>query len=150
MKLDSTIGKIGHNNPRLVWPVETIEAGGYTWEIWPGVPSFNARLKSGQHLSVRFYQSDPEAVAAIPSTMMVLIDSVPVVVGEVDTRKIPAGAIRNAVEALIVKMGPITKKVWADELAYRRAEEAKYRNSAPVRQMRADRKAVIDRASREG
>ena len=149
MKLKSSIGNIGRQNQRLKWPFKTVEAGGLTWGVITGhdTASFSTNLKSKQHISVRFFQGDPEAPSTIPSTLMILLSDNLIVANTVNTNQIPAGAIRDAVEDLVLKLTPVAEKLWADEVAYVKRENAKYSRTVSARQTRADRAEAIRKAN---
>jgi hypothetical protein len=155
MKVPAPIGRIGYSNiNRLRWP-DYIAAGGYKW-TFDELRGFTTTLPSGQKLSARFWPRHPgfdlgggEVSVKLDATESVF-SGLTVVSGATDTRALPAGNIRVAVESLIAQANPVAKARLATErVAQRRAqEEQKTRDAASERQEASRQKAERDEALR--
>ena len=154
MKVPAPIGRVGYSNiNRLRWP-DSIAAGGYRW-TFDELHGFSTTLPSGQKLSARFWPrfvfdlGGGEVSVKLDATGSVF-SGLTVASGVTDTRALPAGNIRTAVEALIRQANPVAKALLATERAKQRLtqREQKARDAEADRQEAARKSAEREEALR--
>jgi hypothetical protein len=142
MRVPAQIGRVGYSNiNQLRWPSDYLEAGGYLW-TFTELLGFTTTLRSGQKLSARFWPRHPgfdlgggEVSVKLDATSSVF-SGLTVVSGASDTRALPAGNIRTAVEDLIRTANPKAQAILAaDRVAQAKARaEQKAQDAARERE----------------